>query len=185
MGSTSGDDGYAIAVDGSGTVYVAGGSEATWGSPVNAHAGSSDAFSAKLNSNGSLQWNTFMGSASYDGGSAIAVDGSGTVYVAGNSGATWGLPVNAHVGGTDAFAAKLDSSGSLQWNTFMGSTSTDNCRNITVDGSRNVYVTGLSYASWGTPVNAYEGGQDAYAAKLVSDSDEGALGGCFIATAAH
>ena len=51
-----------------------------------------------------LQWNTFMGSSNEDRGWAIAVDGSGNVYVAGISHATWGSPVNAFAGGGDAFA---------------------------------------------------------------------------------
>ncbi|MBN1833983.1 MAG: SBBP repeat-containing protein, partial [Deltaproteobacteria bacterium] len=72
-----------------------------------------------------LTWHTFMGSESYDGGYAIAVDGSGNVYVAGSSTATWGSPVNAHAGGYDAFAAKLNSSGVRQWHTFMGSADWD------------------------------------------------------------
>ncbi len=48
-----------------------------------------------------------MGSSDIDYGTAIAVDGSGSVYVAGLSDATWGSPVNAHAGNYDAFAAKL------------------------------------------------------------------------------
>ena len=56
-----------------------------------------------------LQWHTFMGSSDWDFGYGIALDGSGNVYVAGESGATWGSPVNPHAGGrwSDAFAAKL------------------------------------------------------------------------------
>ena len=67
-----------------------------------------------------LEWNTFMGSATAgnDYGNTIAVDGSGNVYVAGTSSATWGMPVNAHGGESDAFAAKLNSDGALIWNTF-------------------------------------------------------------------
>jgi hypothetical protein len=97
-----------------------------------------------------LQWHTFMGSSSDDFGRGIAVDGSGNVYVAGDSDATWGSPVNAHAGDWDAFVAKLDSSGDRQWNTFMGSSSYDSGLGITVDGSGNVYVTGQSDATWYT-----------------------------------
>ena len=66
-----------------------------------------------------------MGSASDDRGYAITVDSSQNVYVTGMSSATWGSPVNPYAGGSDAFIAKLDSSGSLLWNTFLGSASGD------------------------------------------------------------
>ena len=160
--------GRSISVDSSGNVYVAGWSYSTWGSPINAFAGGCDIFAAKLNSNGVLQWNTFMGGSGGDYGNGISVDSSGNVYVAGQSTATWGSPINAFVGGIyDAFAVKLNSSGVLQWNTFMGCSDLDYGHSISVDSSGNVYVAGESGATWGSPVNAYAGGErDAFAAKL-------------------
>jgi hypothetical protein len=166
MGSTNNDYGYGIAVDSSGNVYVTGYSGATWGSPINAFAGTSEVFVAKLNSSGTRQWHTFMGSASYDYGTSIAVDSSGNVYVTGNSTATWGSPINAFAGGYDAFVAKLNSSGTLLWNTFMGSVGNDVGQGIAVDSSGNVYVTGYSSATWGSPIIAYAGSSEAFVAKL-------------------
>jgi len=168
LGSSGSDEGKGIAVDGSGNVYIAGYSSATWGSPVRAYTGESDVFAAKLDSSGSLTWNTFLGSSGYDSGYAIAVDGSGNVYVAGYSSATWGSPVRAYTGGNDAFAAKLDSSGSLTWNTFLGGSGADSGYGIAVDGSGNVYVGGRAASTWDSPVQAYTGDYDAYAAKLNS-----------------
>jgi hypothetical protein len=168
MGSSSIDIVNSIAVDGSGNVYVAGLSTGTWGSPVNVYEGGTDAFIAKLNNSGARQWNTFMGSSSSDGSNGIAVDGSGNVYVTGNSNATWGSPVNAHAGGADAFVAKLNSSGTRQWNTFMGSSSSDSGSGIAVNDRKNVYVAGTSSATWGSSVNPYAGGEDAFVAKLSS-----------------
>jgi len=168
LGGSSIDEGNAIAVDGSGNVYVAGYSLASWGSPVRAYTSSYDAFVAKLTSAGVLTWNTFLGGSSYDEGSAIAVDGSGNVYVAGYSNTTWGSPVRAHTAVSDAFAAKLTSAGALTWNTFLGGSSYDYGNGIAVDGSSNVYVAGSSQDTWGSPVRAYTSGYDSFAAKLSS-----------------
>jgi hypothetical protein len=224
LGGSGDDFGNALAVDGSGNVYVAGYSTATWGSPVNAFTGgafdnafvakldssgnliwntflgddfaggnalavdgsgnvyvagtwynalansSNDVFAAKLDSTGHLIWNTFLGGSGADEGRALAVDGSGNVYVAGRSTATWGSPVRAFGGGNyDAFAAKLDSTGHLIWNTFLGSSGDDFGYGLAVDGSGNVYVAGSSTATWGSPVRAFGGGNyDAFAVQLDS-----------------
>ena len=172
----SGDDlGYGIAVDGSGNVYVTGLSLASWGSPVRAYSGSSDAFAAKLTSSGALTWNTFLGGSGDDGGSGIAVDTSGNVYVTGDSYATWSCAptactVRAYTG-DDAFAAKLNSSGGLTWNTFLGGSATDKGTAIAVDSSGNIYVTGYSGGTWGSPVRAYSGNTDAFVVKLDGPGD--------------
>ena len=168
LGGSGNDNGYAIAVDGSGNVYVSGHSVATWGSPVRAFTPGTDAFAAKLNSSGALTWNTFLGGSGSDFGYAIAVDGSGNVYVGGDSTATWGSPVRAYTSGTDGFAAKLGNDGSLTWNTFLGGSGTDSGYAIAVDSSGNVYVGGVSDATWGSPERAYTSGNDAFAAKLNS-----------------
>ncbi|MEO5360071.1 MAG: SBBP repeat-containing protein [Nitrospirota bacterium] len=169
LGGAGGNDyGMGIAVDTSGNVYVGGYSDATWGTPVSAYTGGTDAFAAKLTSAGALTWNTFLGGAGTDVGYSIAVDTSGNVYVGGYSDATWGAPVSAYTAGNDTFAAKLDSAGALTWSTFLGGAGTDVGYGIAVDTSGNVYVGGYSDATWGTPVSAYTGGTDALAAKLDS-----------------
>jgi hypothetical protein len=166
LGGSGTDAGLGIAVDGSGNVYVTGNSTATWGSPIQAINSGTDAAAAKLNSSGSLLWNTFLGGSGTDNGRRITVDGSGNVFVAGSSTATWGSPAQPYSGGTDGFAAELDSSGNRIWNTFIGGSGTDVTNAIAVDSGGNVYVAGNSTASWGSPVRAYSSGQDAYVAKL-------------------
>jgi hypothetical protein len=170
LGGDGWEEGYGIAVDGSGNVYVTGESYATWGSPVRAYAGNLDGFAAKLDSTGSLVWNTFLGGSGSDTGNGIAVDGSGNAYVTGFSNATWGTPVagREYTSGNDAYAAKLNSSGGLTWNAFLGGSGSDSGAGIAVDGSGNVYVAGYSYAAWGSPVRAYTNGNDTFAAKLDS-----------------
>ena len=157
-----------IAVDASANVYVSGWSDTTWGSPVRAYSSGIDAYAAKLNSSGVLQWNTFLGGAGTDQGNGIAVDGSGNVFVAGYADTTWGSPVRAFSGTAAAMVAKVNSSGVLQWNTFLGGSVTAYGAGIVVDGSANVYVTGYSQATWGSPHRAFSAGYDAYAATLNS-----------------
>ena len=171
MGSSGNEFAVGIAVEGSGNVYVAGHSNVSWGTPINPHAGNQDTFVAKFDTNGTLLWNTFMGSSVNDGGSGIAVDASENVYVIGYSPVTWGTPINPHSGELDTYATKLDTNGALLWNTFMGSSVSDNGNAIAVDASNNMYVVGFSYASWGTPVNPYAGDSDVFIAKL-SDTTE-------------
>ena len=169
LGGNVGDSGWSIAVDSSGNIYVTGVSAATWGSPVRAFTAGADAFVAKLSSSGVLQWNTFLGSSGNDYGHGIALDGSGNVYVTGQSDATWGSPVRAFTAGADAFVAELSSSGALQWNTFLGvSSGNDYGRGIAVDGATNVYISGESYATWGSPLRSYTGNSDTFVAKLAS-----------------
>jgi len=182
---------YGIAVDGSGNVYVTGYSGTTWGSPVNPHSGGDyqDAFVAELDSSGTLLWNTFLGgsggggySGGWDEGRGIAVDASGNVYVTGYSGYTWGSPRRAFTKYNDAFAAKLNPSGTLIWNTFLGGSGTSETgfletgQGIAVDGGGNVYVTGTSPAAWSCSptctVRPYTAGCDAFAAKLDSSSGD-------------
>jgi hypothetical protein len=175
LGGDGDDKGLGIALDGGENVYVAGSSTTSWGSPVRAHAGDSydDAFVAKLNSDGLLIWNTFLGGDWSDSGHAIAVDGNGNIYVAGSSFSTWGSPARAHAGGyEDAFVAKLNSDGLLTWNTFLGGDGYDEGFDIALDGGWNVFVSGKSDSPWGSPVRAYTAESDAFAARL---SSEGAL----------
>jgi len=183
-GSSNIDVGHAITSDGSGNVYVAGDSWATWNgpgsaTPLHAYAGNADIVVVKLNSAGAYQWHTFYGSSSDDYGNAIISDGSGNIYVAGYSFATWNgpgsaAPLNAYAAGADIVVVKLNSAGAYQWHTFYGSSSGDYGFAITSDGSGNVYVTGESDATWNglgsaAPLNAYAAGVDIVVVKLVDN----------------
>jgi hypothetical protein len=168
LGSSDVDLGEDITLDSAGNIYVIGSSNASWGSPVSDYAGSRDIFVACLNSSGNLQWNGFYGSVNGEWGTAIALDALGNIYVTGLGYGIWGNPINAYSGGGDIVVACLNSSGNRLWNTFLGSSVDDVGEDITLDSSRNVYVTGTSDASWGSPVNAYSGDYDGIVACLNS-----------------
>ena len=137
-----GDDdvAQAIAVDVSGNVYVTGksynGKHIT--NPAETPSGTSDEYAyatVKCDSSGNRLW-----AARYDGpgqvddiARAIAVDGSGNVYVTGSSGGNYAT-------------IKYDSGGKQLWVAPYGNStkSTDGAVAVAVDGSGNVYVTGTS-----------------------------------------
>jgi hypothetical protein len=169
IGGTNNEGGNSITTDSSGNVYIVGDCyETSWGTPVNGHSGKWDAFVAKLDASGTVLWHTYIGGSGHDYGYDITTDGSGNVYITGETPSDWGgTPVNAYVGGDEAFVVKLDSNGNQLWHTYMGSSSADQGYSIISDSSGNVYVTGRSYATWGTtPVNGYVGGSDAFVANL-------------------
>ncbi|MDH3330262.1 MAG: SBBP repeat-containing protein [Desulfobulbaceae bacterium] len=172
LGGARNDGCHAIALDEKGNVYVTGESGSTWSVPLRVFGGgSSDGFVAKLDTEGVLQWNTFLGGNLYDGGNALAVDKNGNVYVAGNSVDTWYSPINPHSGTDhDGFVAKLDKNGVLQWNTFYGGDGYDGGDRIALDNYGNVYVAGESFSEWGMPVHKFVQGDfdnyDAFVAKL-------------------
>jgi hypothetical protein len=96
-------------------------------------------------SGGDHQWSKNAGGNIYpDDGLAVAMDGSGNSYVAGDfSGSTnFGLGALNSAGSRDAFVAKYRADGSLVWAQRFGGPYDDFGQGIAVDSSGNVLVTG-------------------------------------------
>lgn len=164
-------NGRDISLDGAGNIYVVGEASTTWGNPVHPFSPMDydNAFVAKLDPDGNLLWNTFLGDNEQTDGFNITVAPNGVTYITGHSYGTWGTPLRTFTGTQgDAFVAKLDASGNLVWNTFLGSNSSDSGYGIEMDGSGNVYAVGLSQSSWGNPRRAFRGVYDSFVAKLTS-----------------
>jgi len=160
------DDGWSLAADGDGNIYMAGRSEATWGTPRYAHSGGYDVVVIKFNRSGNRLWHTFLGCPQADWPWGLVLDSGGHIYVCGESEGSWGTPRNAFAGGTDAFVAKLDNNGVLQWNTFLGGPGVDKAYDIVCDENWNLFVCGKSALGWGNPIVAFSGETDAFAAKI-------------------
>ncbi|MBC7228113.1 MAG: SBBP repeat-containing protein [Thermoflexales bacterium] len=169
LGGAGDDYGTGSALDGDGNIYVAGTSSATWASPLRAYSALHDAFAARLNPSGALQWNTFLGGAGIDEGADIATDAGANVYVIGSSSDAWGAgAVRAYSAGWDAFAAELNGSGALQRFTFLGGAGQDCGYAIVADaGGDNLYAAGGSTATWGVgSLRVYSAWWDGFAVRL-------------------
>ena len=126
------DVGRMIAVDSSGNVYVNG--------TTNFTGGYDSMMIAKYNSSGTLQWQkTFGDSNTAEKGNGITVDSSGNVFVCGET--------TKNMTSIGALVAKLNSSGTLQWQMTLDSSQTQTFYDVVVDSSDNVYAGGYGTIS--------------------------------------
>ncbi len=184
----SGADGMtSVAVDAAGNAYVTGFTNSTSGIATAAGfqnsfgGGSYDAFLAKFNTSGTLKWGTYLGGNDADFAWSVATDHAGNVFVGGQTRSTsgiatptaWQPTIGDGIGATeDAFLAKYDSMGDLEWATYYGGNDKDFGNGIATDISGNVYITGITLSDTGlassgvfqTVNNA--GGYDAFLAKF-------------------
>jgi uncharacterized repeat protein (TIGR01451 family) len=153
LASSGNDRGADIAVNSDGEVYVVGTAGST-GFPTTASAFQKtsgvydDAFVAKLNSTGTgLLYATYLGGSGTDSGKGIAIDGTGQAYITGETNSA-NFPTRAAnqstlKGGSDAFTAKLNASGSdLIFSTYHGGIYADSGNSLDVDAAGNAYIGG-------------------------------------------
>jgi len=176
--TTIGGSVESLTVDAAGNIYVAGaagpGLATTPGAYQIQYAGGTcpggnptesgpcnNAFITKLTSSGSTAWTTYLGGSGPDDAHAIAIDGTGNVWVAGetvspNFPTTAGAISRTFHGEIDlgplrfgdAFVAKLDSSGShLLYSTYLGGSGVDGAFGLAVDATGAVYVAGGTQSS--------------------------------------
>jgi len=151
IGHSGNDQGFHIAIDGSGNAYVTGRTDSPNFPAVNqmqsGFGGVTDAFVMKLNSTGVVVYSTFLGGAGSDFGTGIAVDSSGNAHVTGftdSANFPTAEPLQAvNRGNGDAFVSELDASGSaLLFSTYLGGSGWDAGFDIAVDSSGAAYVIG-------------------------------------------
>jgi hypothetical protein len=172
-----------LAVDSTGSAWVTGytsssdfpvlnAAQSTLNSPANA-------FVARLNPSGALQFSTYLGFLAY--GYGVAVDSSGNGYVTGytvqtfptiQSFPTTSGAVDSTPQGTDAFVTKYTPSGGIVYSTLLGGAGDDSAYGIATDSAGNAYVTGLTTSTsfTGAPAGGAQpsanGAGDAFVAKL-------------------
>jgi hypothetical protein len=193
LGGNSTDKALSIAVDSSGAAIVTGWTYSTDFPTVNATdsdwSGDSDAFVAKLSPAGdALVWSTYHGGGQWEEGRGIAVDGSGSIWVAGGTSTQQdafpvGFPlVNAldptHNGANDIFVSRFSPTGTLLYSTYLGGANEEEANDVAVDAAGNTYICGTTRSDETSfpvavgPDLTYNGpswpGNDGFVAKLAA-----------------
>ncbi len=179
IGGSGEDKGAAIAVDATGQAHVTGSTASLnfpLASPIRStRGGPKTAFVLKLNAVGNtLLYSTYMGGTAYEVGTAIALDASGNMYVAGDTQSVnfpvQGAAQSTNAGGFDAFVTKLTPAGAISYSTYLGGSANEHAGGIAVDSSGRAYVAGGTYSTnfpVVTPVQNTSGGnQDAFLTRL-------------------
>lgn len=189
FGGSGSDAVRKLEVDADNYVYFAGHFSSTAsfspGSTLNiTSAGSTDAVIGKLNSSGALFWAREFGGSQADSGFDIAIDATGNVYGVGyfrfladflpGSGV---LQVVAE-GESDAFAVKLNGSGSFQWMRKFGGIDFDYAECVELDPSENLVISGHFYGTSDFDPNENAsalltsvGGADIFITSITSNGD--------------
>jgi hypothetical protein len=127
-----------------------------------------------------LSYSTYLGGSGADGGSGIAVDATGAVYVIGTTSSTDFPTVNAvqpelsDSGSADLFIAKLTPDGTaLVYATYLGGSDSEYEADIAVDAAGAAYISALTFSTDFPTVNAFQtansGNQDTVVVKLSAD----------------
>ena len=133
LSGSSVDEAFAIAVDSSGNAYIGGSSYSYSGSSGR------DFAVAKYNTSGVIQWQrVLVTSGSESDCKSVAVDSSGNLYAI-------GYPMIS----AKCIIAKYNTSGVLQWQRTLDGTGNDYGFGIAVDGSSNVYISGITSSGSG------------------------------------
>ncbi len=146
-GGSGRDEAQGIKCDASGNCYVAGffSDGAMFVTTTYSTMSSSfyDAFLAKYDTNGNLQW-VRTGRGLYDEvGWSVTMDNAGMIYMSGEFNATgyFGSFQIYTNGNADAFVVKYDAAGNEQWAKGVGGPLIDRARGVGTDGS-NILITG-------------------------------------------
>lgn len=161
-GNTGNDAILGIASAANGNVFVGGQTQSSSGFASSSNVmqptfgGTYDGFFAKFNSSGIRQWGTYLGGVDFETIYSLTLDATGDIAFTGV--ATPGSPYVTGAfktfvsGATDSWLGYMEGAGGTgcYFLTFLGTDANDEGHGVGVDGSGNVYVTGMAEPSVGS-----------------------------------
>ena len=187
IGAAGTDIAYSISTDSIGNIYVAGQQANNICVAYNADGtafgtslpsrGGTESFLIKYDPNGTVLWVSQIAGTGNDIGFGLDINKStGDAYVVGQTSSTASVTTAYNSDGTafattlpavtttsDAFIAKYDTSGFVQWITRVVSPGTDNARAVAIDSSGDIYVHCLTSALTTQTTIAYNSDGTAFA----------------------
>lgn len=158
IGGNYNEQGYSIAIDKGGNLYVLGtfNSSACDFNPdplatftMNT-VGYTDIFILKLDASGNFEWAKQLGGSGYDLGTCLTLDDLGNIFL---TGYFWGTAdfnpgpevsnLTSISGKEDMFIAKLDNSGDLKWVKQISGAGYEYGHSIALDSGGNIYTAGF------------------------------------------
>ena len=147
FGTSGVDIAYAMVADGSGNIYMAGGTGGTF--PGQTSSGGVDAFITKYDTSGNEIWTRQFGNLVNEYEYVMAADGAGNIYVA-NTVSEYPSSVSKFLScgfahdaeGSHVLLAKYDTSGKEVWAGKFRTGHWDTGYAIVAEGSENIYVAG-------------------------------------------
>lgn len=184
-GGANVDEGYSVATDASGNVFLGGYTSSTSGIASGGFqntygGGSNDAFLVKFDSAGARLWATYYGGSGdemmlFAGDIGVATDVSGNTYLTGLTTSTANMASggfqNTYGGGSsDAFLVKFDDAGTRLWATYYGGNGNDRGYSVATNTSGSSFLAGRTdspgnIASGGFQ-NTFGGSNDPFLAKF-------------------
>ncbi len=145
-GGPESDYTMSICTDADGSVYMTGylHGRVQFEGEVLESEGTADIFFAKYDTDGTLQWIRQIGGKGSDGGSSVAVNKDGDVYLTGNFADSVSFDGSTLVasGPEDAFIALYTSEGTLKWVRSGGGVGHDWGQSVAVDSEGNALMLG-------------------------------------------
>ncbi|MDD5492009.1 MAG: SBBP repeat-containing protein [bacterium] len=143
FGTTDYDDGWGIATDSSGNIYITGYSKGNLDGNIN--QGEYDVFLTKYDANGTKEWTKLSGTSKSEKAYGIAIDTSGNIYITGETQGS--LDGNTNQGSNDIFIIKYDTNGTKLWTRQHGSAGYDAGVGAAIDSIGNIYISGYTRGS--------------------------------------